>query len=140
MSAKMLCLAVAIASIATLVQGEFDATCAKCLCHIQTNCNNNHPAGPYKISWPYWADGGKPTVDGENPNSDTAFKNCVRNEQCNLEAVAGYMRNFEQDCDGDGQIQCIDYIKIHVFGGYGCVGELPSHLQKKYEECLSGRV
>lgn len=63
-----LCVFVAVASIATLVEGirefdfhnyfffnsillkgAFDAACAKCLCHIQTNCNNNHPAGPYKI-------------------------------------------------------------------------------------------
>lgn len=27
-----------------------------------------------------------------------------------------------------------------VFGGYGCVGDLPIHLQKKYDDCMSGNV
>lgn len=49
-----------------------------------------------KYSWPYWADGGKPTVNGEHPGTETAFQNCVKNEKCNFDAVSGYMRNFEQ--------------------------------------------
>lgn len=31
-------------------------------------------------------------------------------------------------------------INFSVFGGYGCVGDLPIHLQKKYDDCLSGKV
>lgn len=49
-----------------------------------------------KSSWPYWADAGKPTVNGEHPDNEAAFKNCVKNEKCNFDAVSGYMRNFEQ--------------------------------------------
>lgn len=63
---------------------------------MQTGCNSKHPAGPYKISWPYWADSGKPTVNGEDPDSETAFKNCVKSEKCNFDTVSAYMRNFEQ--------------------------------------------
>uniref|UniRef100_A0A336K7V7 lysozyme n=1 Tax=Culicoides sonorensis TaxID=179676 RepID=A0A336K7V7_CULSO len=122
------------------VDAAFDADCARCLCHVQTGCNSKHPAGPYKISWPYWADGGKPTVNGEDPDSETAFKNCVKSEKCNFDTVSGYMRNFEQDCDNDGNVDCLDYIKIHVFGGYGCQGNLPPHLQKKYDDCIAGDV
>lgn len=55
------------------------------------------------ISWAYWADAGKPTVNGEDPGSQTAFQNCVRDEKCNIDAVSGYMKHFEQvyrtDCD-----------------------------------------
>lgn len=48
------------------------------------------------LSWPYWADGGKPTVNGADPDSETAFKDCLKSEKCNFDSVAGYMRNFEQ--------------------------------------------
>lgn len=45
-----------------------------------------------------WSDAGKPTVGGEDPSSETAFKNCLASEKCNFEAVKGYMRNFDQVC------------------------------------------
>lgn len=63
---------------------------------MQTGCNSQHPQGPYKISWGFWADGGKPTVNGESQTSETAYANCVKSEKCSTEAVKGYMRNFEQ--------------------------------------------
>jgi hypothetical protein len=28
-----------------------------------------------------------------------------------------------QDCDGDGEIDCQDYARIHTLGGVGCVNE-----------------
>jgi hypothetical protein len=28
-----------------------------------------------------------------------------------------------QDCDGDGQIDCQDYARIHKLGGVGCIKE-----------------
>lgn len=46
----------------------------------------------------------------------------------------------KQDCDNDGNVDCLDYVKTHVFGGYGCQGDLPKHLQKKFDDCIAGNA
>jgi hypothetical protein len=45
-----------------------------------------------------------------------------------------------QDCDGNGQIDCQDYARIHALGGVGCVeepGEDFSHFKSDLDTCLA---
>jgi len=43
---------------------------------------------------------------------------------------------IEQDCNGNGQINCDDYIRIHRLGAYGCTGPLDSKYENKYKLCM----
>ena len=43
---------------------------------------------------------------------------------------------FLQDCDGDGNINCYDFLRIHRFGGYGCSGSLDSKYENTYKLCM----
>lgn len=52
--------------------------------------------GPFRITWAYWADSGKPTIGGESPESATAYGNCAKDTYCSALAVQGYMSKFQQ--------------------------------------------
>ena len=45
------------------------------------------------------------------------------------------MNRFYKDCNGDGEVNCKDFMATHVHGGYGCNKPLPNPMQKKFEEC-----
>ncbi|KAH0556466.1 hypothetical protein KQX54_000343 [Cotesia glomerata] len=53
--------------------------------------------GPFRITWGYWADGGKPTLNNESPNAEGAWTRCVNDPFCAANAVQGYMDRF---CSG----------------------------------------
>jgi hypothetical protein len=45
-----------------------------------------------------------------------------------------------QDCDGDGQIDCQDYSRIHKIGGVGCIKEPDEafdHFKNDLDTCLA---
>lgn len=65
-----------------------------------------------------------------------AYSNCVNEPFCAARAIQGYMRKYQQDCNGDGRIDCLDYAAIHKYGGYGCKNELPAVYAKKFNECI----
>lgn len=44
---------------------------------------------------------------------------------------------FHQDCNGDGRIDCYDYMAIHKRGGYGCVGDLPFSYVNVFNQCVA---
>lgn len=53
--------------------------CLGCICEAISGCNrtltcNGDVCGLFRITWAYWADGGKPTVNSELPGSDTGKK------------------------------------------------------------------
>ncbi|KOB65348.1 hypothetical protein OBRU01_20368 [Operophtera brumata] len=41
------------------------------------------------------------------------------------------------DCNGDGVINCYDYMAIHKKGGYGCTGELPFQYVTVFNQCVA---
>ncbi|KAK9296868.1 hypothetical protein QLX08_009265 [Tetragonisca angustula] len=113
--------------------------CLGCICEAASGCNvtigcDESVCGPFRITWGYWADAGKPTL---NDNAkENAYVQCVNDPYCAARAVEGYMAKFAQDCDGDGNINCYDFLRIHRFGGYGCSGSLDSKYENTYKLCM----
>lgn len=75
--------------------------CLGCLCEAASQCHTNigcngDVCGPFKITWGYWADGGKPTVNNEPSTAERAFHNCATDTYCAALAVQGYMAKFQQ--------------------------------------------
>ncbi|KZC07821.1 PREDICTED: lysozyme-like [Dufourea novaeangliae] len=112
--------------------------CFRCICEAASGCNltsgcDGPVCGPYRITWSYWADGGKLKLDG-SPDSE-AYPQCVNNPHCAVRTVQGYMDKFAQDCNGDGVINCDDYLRIHRLGGYGCTGPLDAKYEDTFKRC-----
>ncbi|ENN71209.1 lysozyme [Dendroctonus ponderosae] len=116
--------------------------CLGCICEAISGCNTTNicsgdVCGPFRITWAYWADAGKPTVAGESPESATAYAHCAGDTYCSALCVQGYMSKFQQDCNGDAKIDCDDFAAIHKYGGYGCQGPLPEPYGQRYRQCKS---
>ncbi|GAB6030931.1 hypothetical protein CHUAL_007757 [Chamberlinius hualienensis] len=103
-----------------------DDACLKCICLASSGCAPRacHLAGPsqyfcgsYLISWAYWADAGKPQ---DNPHDPHTFEKCLTHNQCAEQTVRAYMAKYGKDCNFDGQINCLDFAKIHKSGPHGC--------------------
>ncbi|CAH2983981.1 unnamed protein product [Chilo suppressalis] len=116
--------------------------CLGCICQAVsgckqgTQCEGDH-CGLFHITWPYWADAGKPTINGLSPEDPQAYPSCTNDPYCAALAVQGYMAKYGQDCNGDGQINCYDYMAIHKKGGYGCAGDLPFDYVNKFNQCVA---
>ncbi|XP_074031979.1 lysozyme [Leptinotarsa decemlineata] len=115
--------------------------CLGCICEAISACNTSRicsgdVCGPFRLTWAYWADSGKPTVSGESPESPTAYANCAIDLRCSALSVQGYMNRFQQDCNGDNKIDCDDFASIHKIGGYGCKGSvMPEPYGERYRQC-----
>lgn len=135
-------LTVLLACYARGEDGEaLSRVCLGCICEAASNCNvtvgcNGEVCGPFRITWAYWADGGKPTLNDEPPTSKGAYAQCVTDPFCAAQAVQGYMAKFGKDCNNDGVINCDDYVRIHRLGGYGCGGPMDSKYEKTYNSCM----
>ncbi|XP_042874738.1 lysozyme-like isoform X2 [Penaeus japonicus] len=138
------------AVIFALVYGEeVDPNCLGCLCEASTKCNVStachvpYPGayfcGPFLISWAYWADAGKPIIDGDNVERKGAFESCVQDLYCGAETVRRYMAKFLDDCDGNGVVTCIDVIRTHKLGRDGCNGVISQgdKFWAQYQTCAS---
>lgn len=144
--------------------------CLGCICEAVSGCNTTlkctgDVCGLFRITWPYWADSGKPTQQGDLPTDENAYANCVNEPYCAARAVQSYMTKFGQvcemleslereqikdiklfelfrgidslqDCNNDGQINCYDHAAIHLLGGYGCSGEISQRFKQPFERCL----
>lgn len=117
-------------------------TCLGCICEASSGCNttlkcDGDVCGPFRITWGYWHDSGKPTFNNESPDSKQAFANCVNDAFCAARAVQGYMTKYGQDCNGDGKVDCDDYARIHRHGGYGCSAPLDPAYETPYKLCIT---
>ncbi|CAH0720439.1 unnamed protein product, partial [Brenthis ino] len=138
-SAILLLVGVCLADI-----GERPVTeaCLGCICQAVSGCKaglqcEGDHCGLFRITWPYWADAGKPTLDGVSPDAPDAYSSCTNNPYCAAETVQGYMRKFGQDCNKDGVINCYDFMAIHKLGGYGCTGDLPFNYVNVFNQCIA---
>ncbi|XP_011865732.1 PREDICTED: lysozyme 2-like isoform X2 [Vollenhovia emeryi] len=125
--------------IARLAQ-TVSQVCLGCMCEVQTACNttigcSGSICGPFSITWAYWSDAGKPTLNNEPVNND-AFSRCVNDPYCAAGTVQGYMTKFGHDCTGDGIIDCHDFIRIHKLGPNGCTAALSEKTVNKFNLCL----
>lgn len=90
----------------TGVKSQYDnlpvtQSCLGCICEAISGCNvtstcSGDVCGPFRLTWAYWSDAGKPTVKDERPDSSTAYKNCALDTFCAALAVQGYMQKFQQ--------------------------------------------
>ncbi|KAG5308744.1 LYS2 protein, partial [Acromyrmex insinuator] len=114
--------------------------CLGCICEVSSGCNttigcSETVCGPFAITWGYWSDAGKPTLNSE-PLSDNAYAKCVNDPYCAAAAVQNYMTKFGHDCTGNGVIDCEDYLRIHRLGANGCTGALNSKYENRFKLCL----
>lgn len=75
--------------------------CLGCICEAASGCDTTQKCGgdvcgPFRITWAYWADAGKPTVNNEKNDTPTAYSNCASDTFCAALAVQGYMQKFQQ--------------------------------------------
>jgi len=89
----------------------------------------------FGLTWAYWADSGKPVLQGDNPNDGQAYARCANDKNCARQSVLNYLNRFAQDCNNDGIVDCLDYASIHKLGGYGCHGQLNQEYKNKYNAC-----
>ncbi|XP_034650408.1 lysozyme [Drosophila subobscura] len=145
----LLCLLLAVSPL--WVQSEDDVLdkpvtelCLTCICEAISGCNATRictnpekgACGIFRITWGYWVDAGKLTLDGEHPDAERAFINCANDPHCAANVVQNYMKKFNQDCNEDGEMDCHDYARIHKLGAYGCQADLPYNYQSTFEECI----
>jgi len=89
--------------------------------------------GPFAMTKPYWIDAEKPTVAGLEPT----FENCAKNYECSVQSMNNYMERFQKDCNNDGEIDCLDYLAIHVNGPYSCENEVSDAHTNGFRKCYS---
>ncbi|XP_049850555.1 invertebrate-type lysozyme 3-like [Schistocerca gregaria] len=123
-----------------LAAGQLSQECLGCICEAASGCDvnsgcNGDVCGPFKITWAFWADAGKPVISGDNANSDGAYVRCSSDVYCAASAVGAYMSKYATDCNGDGQIDCFDYAAIHRLGKNACNGQIDLGFQNRFLQC-----
>ncbi|KAJ2945489.1 hypothetical protein O0L34_g300 [Tuta absoluta] len=142
-SAILMLVGVVAADVSELANSQpVTEVCLGCLCQAVSGCKQGlqcegDVCGLFHITWPYWADAGKPTLPGRSPDSPDAYSSCAIDPFCAAQTVQGYMRKFSKDCNGDGRIDCYDYIRIHQKGGYGCEGPLDPKFETVFNQCIA---
>ncbi|KAL6264326.1 hypothetical protein P5V15_004435 [Pogonomyrmex californicus] len=133
---------IALFCVYTYAQNQpVSRTCLGCICEASSGCNTtigcrgNGVCGPFGITWAYWSDSGKPTLNDET-NTNDAYARCVNDVYCAARAVQGYMAKFSHDCTGNGVVDCEDYLRIHQLGANGCTGQLNSKFENRFKLCL----
>ncbi|KAK2586776.1 hypothetical protein KPH14_011803 [Odynerus spinipes] len=115
--------------------------CLGCICEAASGCNttlgcDGDVCGPFRITWAYWADAGKLTLNNEAPTNDGAYARCVNDPFCASRAVENYMNKFGQDCNRDGAVNCDDFVRIHRHGGNACSNPLDTKYENVYKVCM----
>ncbi|CAK1586776.1 unnamed protein product [Parnassius mnemosyne] len=141
-SAILMVVGFAASDVGVGYENPVTEVCLGCLCQAISGCKQGtqcegDSCGLFRITWAYWADAGKPTVDGSSPDATDAYPRCTNDPRCAAQTVQQYMRRFGQDCNGDGQVDCYDYAAIHKLGAYGCRGELPFKFYNDFNQCLA---
>ncbi|XP_026287603.2 loricrin-like [Frankliniella occidentalis] len=132
--------ALAFAALALLLQArglragagaDPDQGCLSCLCQAATGCDANRDCeadtcGMFAISRQYWKDAGAPGGD---------FETCALDPACATQCVQSYMQKFARDCDGDGEVGCSDYCRLHHLGREGCGAALGGGFASRLASC-----
>ncbi|XP_039307887.1 uncharacterized protein LOC105201192 [Solenopsis invicta] len=116
--------------------------CLGCICLVTSGCNNTlrcegPVCGAFRITKSYWVDAGKPLDDRDHDDEDIAFRSCANKLNCATVAVKNYMSKFRRDCNGDGVINCDDYVRLHRYGVDGCTNSLHYVYESIYTSCIN---
>jgi len=92
----------------TVISAEITDECLGCICQASTGCNR-----------------------------DQAYSSCVNDMFCASETIRAYARTFGKDCNGDGVIDCEDYVRIHKLGPGNCDSPtvVETTFYKEYLKC-----
>ncbi|XP_076061491.1 lysozyme-like isoform X2 [Oratosquilla oratoria] len=130
--------------VVTLVCAEYTISdqCLDCICQACTqcdtsfNCTKEH-CGPFLISYDYWVDSKRPVLLHDVPENEGAFQACVTDMPCAAETIENYVRKYDNDCNGDGVVDCIDYAYAHRMGPSGCHMTPPDNLYfRSIKKCI----
>ncbi|GLV40790.1 uncharacterized protein CBL_13707 [Carabus blaptoides fortunei] len=105
-------------------QGPVDDFCISCIC--QDGCG---------MTYNYWIDAGRPTVQGDYAAANYAYENCANEYECSSRAIQNYMFRYQRDCNNDGKIDCYDHASIHRLGSDACGGNIPQDYRFQIESC-----
>ncbi|XP_039275632.1 uncharacterized protein LOC111062302 [Nilaparvata lugens] len=122
---------------------EFTEACLGCICDATSACNltigcTAGLCGPFLIGRQYWFDAGAPVLSGDNWQRSGAYEACTVDPYCSTSTMYNYMSRYIQDCNGDGEITCDDYARIHYLGGLQC--DMPIHnyaYYRVFRQCVS---
>ncbi|XP_071539968.1 lysozyme 2-like isoform X2 [Panulirus ornatus] len=139
---------ICLMALIVMVNGAVPSNCLGCICHASTGCNRNEQChhsnsyfcGPFLISYNYWATAGRPLNTYTNADTRGAFEDCVLNLDCASKTINLFMEKEGKDCDGDGQLTCEDYVRIHKYGPNGCGQPLTGKFGELYYECANRLV
>lgn len=116
-----------------------DAACLSCICYATTKCDEHFTCsqgecGIYRINKLYWEEAGSPKLVGDDKTTPDAFKRCVLNPHCAGITLTGYVSKYIKDCNGDGVVNCYDYMATHFIGA-NCVGEVDPGFLSRFQNC-----
>uniref|UniRef100_A0A1Y1MF21 lysozyme n=1 Tax=Photinus pyralis TaxID=7054 RepID=A0A1Y1MF21_PHOPY len=114
-------------------------SCINCIAHASSAQNFNKTCtdscGVFRVSKDYWIEAGMPMVNRIPNSHPKAFEKCANSPICGYHLVQLYMQKFKKDCNGDGVVDCDDFVRIHKLGADKCHEELPEHYLDRFEYC-----
>ncbi|CAG7786690.1 unnamed protein product, partial [Allacma fusca] len=112
--------------------GQISDGCIECICYAMSgNCEKAPCNDCGSIGQLYWTDGNM-----YNPN-DKPYATCVVDPQCSRQTIKGYMKRYGGDCNNDGIVNCLDYLKIHNTGLDECENADLGHVGTRFNSCWS---
>lgn len=94
--------------------------CLQCICRASSGCDfqlgcitrgsEEKYCGPFQLTEEYWQMAGSPD---DSPTNFSSFEDCANEVDCASTTVTNYMKKYHKDCDGDENITCMDYARLH---------------------------
>lgn len=133
-----------------LVNVGLNDDCLQCICRASSGCDHllrcitrgseEKYCGPFQLTEEYWQMAGSP---GDAANNFQSFEDCANEADCAVETVTNYMKKYHKDCDGDENITCMDYARLHKLKPAECENteKLDNHFDAywaKFQRCAEG--
>ncbi|XP_037076739.1 invertebrate-type lysozyme 3-like [Pollicipes pollicipes] len=95
--------------------------CLRCICQARgcdwsVGCQND-VCGAYMMNEDYFITSN--VTSRANLYKAYTFQRCASNPACATLAVKLFLQKLPSDCDGDGIIDCDDFVKEHYYGPNG---------------------
>lgn len=138
------------ASSNSLVSVGLNDDCLQCICRASSGCDHllrcitrgteEKYCGPFQLTEEYWNKAGSP---GDQASNFISFEDCANDADCAVETVTNYMKKYHKDCDGDENITCMDYARLHRLRPDECdnTDKLVNHFDAywaKFQRCAEG--
>lgn len=124
--------------------------CMQCICRASSGCDQQlrcitrgseeKYCGPFQLTEEYWNMAGSPD---DSPNNFSSFEDCANDVDCAVTTVTNYMKKYHKDCDGDDNITCMDYARLHRLKQDECSDtvKLANHFDAywaRFQNCAEG--